>query len=86
MPTKGAVVVDVSAAFTCMVATSFNRRRAENMVEIVAIRLLIYPFSDRIEHIAMKLKVLIAKSRMMKDIQNVFHNFIDRDTRVLPRV
>lgn len=56
------------------------------MVELVAVRCLLSPLADCVEHLALDLDTLIADGGVVEGAENVVDNFVNRDTRVLPGV
>jgi len=53
-----------------------DRSRAENIVEIMSIRLLLNPFSNSIEHVPVDFDALVPQSWVMKCTKNVIHHLI----------
>jgi len=79
-------VPNISFTKCLVIASSSNRSRAENVVEIVSVWLLLNPFSDRVKHIPVDFKAFISQSWVMKNPENIIHNLVNRDSRVLPAV
>lgn len=67
-----------------VVATRLDRVRAENQIEFVALRVLVGPLPDGIEHAAMDLAGFLAEPWVVKGAQNVFNDLGDWDAWVLP--
>lgn len=94
MSSKSTVVMSVT--FNTSAATLFagclvvvaglDRSRAQDVVQIVAIWLLVNPFTDCIEHVSVDFDTLIAKSWMMEYSENISHHFIDWHSWVLPSI
>ncbi len=62
-------IVDVA---TGVVASCLDRLGAQDMVDAVAIWVLINPLLDGREHVALDLAVLVAESWMMEGSQDIF--------------
>jgi hypothetical protein len=61
MTTKRSVrVTNISFARCLVIVSCLNRRRAEDTVQIVSVRLLLNPFPDCVEHVPMEFKALVS--------------------------
>lgn len=69
-----------------MVAASLDRSRTEDVVELSTVRLLVNPFSDSVEHVAVKLAVFVTNSWVVESAENISHNLVDGDSWVFPCV
>jgi hypothetical protein len=88
MSSQRAVIMDVStaAAWDFVVVAFFHGLRTQYTVEVVAIRLLVDPGSNSGEHVAMNFEVLVTQSWVVENAENVGHDFVNRDSWILPCV
>lgn len=56
------------------------------MINIVAIRILVDPFLDGVEHAAVDLDRLVPKGRVVEDAEEIVHHLIDWNSWVLPSI
>lgn len=56
------------------------------MVEVAAVRVLVDPFLDGVEHVAVDLEVLVAHGGVVEDVEDVVDYFVDGDAGVFPGV
>jgi hypothetical protein len=92
-PFEGAVGVGVAAGsgttlalLQDVVLTFFDRLGGEDGLELVALWVFVSPLLDRREHVSVELYVVVAKARMVESSQDIVGNFVDRHSRILPRV
>ena len=52
----------------------------------MSIWLFFYPLSDSSKHVSMDFEVFVAESRMMEDVKDVPHDFINWNARILPGI
>ena len=69
-------VSNVFLAEGLVIPSCSDRSRAENIVEIMSIRLLLNPFSNSIEHVPVDFDALVPQSWVMKCTKNVIHHLI----------
>lgn len=69
-----------------MVAAGFDRGGAEDVVERSAVGLIVDPFADCVEHVAMEFALLVTHGGVVESAEDVFHDFVDGDSWVLPSV
>jgi hypothetical protein len=50
------------------------------------VRVLVDPFLDRVEHVAVDLEVGVARGGVVEDVEDVGDYFVDGDTGVFPGV
>lgn len=74
-------IMDVSSA---VVAASLDRLRAKDVVELVALWVLVNPLLDGGKHVALDLAVVVAETWVVKCAENILDNFAHWDTWVLP--
>jgi hypothetical protein len=79
-------VTDVFGAASFVIVAGFDGNGRKDVVQVVAIGLLVYPFSDRGEHVALDFDVLIADGGVVEDAEDIIHYFFYWNPRVLPRV
>ena len=74
-------IMDVSSA---VVAAGLDGLRAEDVVQLVALWVLIDPLLDCGEHVTLDLTVVVAKSWVVEGAENILDDFADWNTWVLP--
>ena len=52
----------------------------------MGIWLFFYPLSNSSEHVSMNFEVFVAESRMVEDVKNILHDFINWNARILPGI
>lgn len=58
----------------------------EGVVQAAAVRVLVNPFLDGVEHVAVDFDVLVARGGVVEDLQDVVDYFVDGDAGVFPGV
>lgn len=53
---------------------------------MTAVWLLIDPFADGVEHVAVQLTLLVADGWVVESAEDIVHDFVDGDSWVLPGV
>lgn len=59
---------------------------AEDVVQAVALGVLVDPFLDGVEHVAVDLEVLVARGGVVEDVEDVVDYLVDGDAGVFPGV
>lgn len=67
-----------------VVATCLDRLRAKNLIEFMALWVLVRPLSDGIEHVAVDLAGLLTETWVVESAEYVFNDLGDWDTWVFP--
>lgn len=67
-----------------MIAASLDGLRAEDMVQLVALWVLINPLLDGGEHVALDLAVVVAEGWVVEGAEDILDDFADWDTWVFP--
>lgn len=69
-----------------VVPACFDGSGPEDVVEVAAVRILVYPFLDRVEHVAVDLEVLVARGGVVEDVEDVVDYLVYGDAGVFPGV
>lgn len=69
-----------------VVAASLHRIGTENVVQFVTFGVLVRPFTDGGEHVALNLCSFISDCRMVEGPEDVVEHLVNRHTRVFPRI
>lgn len=74
-------IMNISSA---VVAARLDGLRAEDVVELVALWVLVHPLLDGGEHVALDLTVVVAESWVVEGAEDILDDFADWNTWVLP--
>lgn len=69
-----------------VVPACFDGGGAEDVVEVAAVRVLVDPFLDCVEHVAVDFEVVVARGGVVEDVEDVVDYFVDGDAGVFPGV
>jgi hypothetical protein len=69
-----------------VVSTCLDGGGAEDVVQAVALGVLVDPFLDGVEHVAVDLEVLVACGGVVEDVEDVVDYLVDGDAGVFPGV
>jgi len=57
---------------------------AEEVGKLVALRVLVVPFTHRVVHVALDLDALVTEGRVVEGLEDVIDDFIHGDVGILP--